>query len=417
MVQDLKQKEYKYNMLVNALDGASFWFGQSFVSSSTIIPLFISKLTTSTLPIGLASVLAQAGWFIPQLFAARLTEGKDKMKPIVVNAGFFLERLPVMLFVLSGILAISSPQSALVSFLFFYAWFYIGAGILGPAWQALIAKIIKVQHRGRFLGITTFLGVSMGMLGSFTSAAILDRLAFPHNFILLFIISGVFMVVSWVFLGLTREPKEMIPLISTSNFEYLKNLAHVLRDDANFRNYILAKMVLSFGGMGTGFIALYAYRSFSLPDSSAGIFTFMALAGQAIGNLVLGWLADKAGHKISLVIGGLSATLAFILAAFIPSSIIFYIVFLLVGINTGSGIVSGTLIIMEFCPSNKVAVYSGLINTFAGLIGMVAPLIGAAVAATNFKLLFIISGFFFLIGNLGLFLFVKEPRKKTAMPE
>ena len=44
-------------------------------------------------------MIAQAGWFLPQLFTANLTEQLARKKPVVVNLGLFLERLPVWLMV------------------------------------------------------------------------------------------------------------------------------------------------------------------------------------------------------------------------------------------------------------------------------------------------------------------------------
>ena len=42
----IAQKDYRWNFSVNLLDGAFFWFGLSFISGATILPLFVSKLTT-----------------------------------------------------------------------------------------------------------------------------------------------------------------------------------------------------------------------------------------------------------------------------------------------------------------------------------------------------------------------------------
>ena len=52
---------YRWNFTANLFDGAAFWFGMSFISSSTIVPLFVSKLTPSPLAIGLVAVIASGG--------------------------------------------------------------------------------------------------------------------------------------------------------------------------------------------------------------------------------------------------------------------------------------------------------------------------------------------------------------------
>src|SRR5262245_38349506 len=63
------EQNYRWNFTVNFMDGFIFWFGLNFISSSTIVPLFVSKLTESTLLIGLIAVIAQASWYLPQILS------------------------------------------------------------------------------------------------------------------------------------------------------------------------------------------------------------------------------------------------------------------------------------------------------------------------------------------------------------
>ncbi|HSM58184.1 MAG TPA: hypothetical protein VK879_18670, partial [Candidatus Sulfomarinibacteraceae bacterium] len=145
------ERNYRWNFTVNLLDGASFWFGLSFASSSTIGPLFISKLTDSTVAIGLLAVVAQGGWFLPQLFTANAVERLARKKPVVVNLGFFLERLPMWFLIPAALLAPRSGGLALTVFLVSYAMHAVGAGVVATAWQDLIARCFPVEKRGRFL--------------------------------------------------------------------------------------------------------------------------------------------------------------------------------------------------------------------------------------------------------------------------
>jgi hypothetical protein len=90
------ERNYRWNYWVNLLDGATFWFGSSFISSATIVPLFVSKLSDSAWAIGVTAVIAQGSWYLPQLFTANLVERLPRKKPVVVNLGFFTERLPLV---------------------------------------------------------------------------------------------------------------------------------------------------------------------------------------------------------------------------------------------------------------------------------------------------------------------------------
>ena len=93
------QRNYRWNFLVNSLDGASFWFGMSFFSSTVILPLFVSHFTDNPLAIGLIQFLGWGGVYLPQLFVANAIERAPLKKFFPVTLGFFLERLPLIVLV------------------------------------------------------------------------------------------------------------------------------------------------------------------------------------------------------------------------------------------------------------------------------------------------------------------------------
>jgi MFS family permease len=157
-----RDEHYAWNYTVNLLDGVFFWFGLSFVSSTTILPLFVSKLSDSPVPIALLAVLAQSSWFLPQLFAAGITERIPRMKPVVINLGFFTERFPMWLLPVAALLSLRNPLLALVIFFIAYAWHGFGAGLIAPAWSSMLARCFPVERRGRFFGVTSFIGTGLG---------------------------------------------------------------------------------------------------------------------------------------------------------------------------------------------------------------------------------------------------------------
>ena len=234
-------RDYRWNFVVQALDFGLFWFAASFASSTTILPLFVSKLTSSTLPIGLVAMVAQGGWYLPQLFTANLIERLPRMKPVVVNLGFFLERVPFWLMVAAPLFALESPQLALVLLLVGWTWHNVGAGIIAPAWQDLVARCFPVERRGRFFGVAAFLGAGAGALGAGVSAWLLAELPFPMSFLAVLAIAAVGITLSWVFLAMTREPVQGVSLSRRSQSQYLSELPDLVRNDKNFARFLLAR--------------------------------------------------------------------------------------------------------------------------------------------------------------------------------
>jgi MFS family permease len=409
-IQAEVEQNYRWNFSVNLLDVTSFWFGFSFISATTIVPLYISKLSDNSLPLGIAAVIAQAGWFLPQLLTANFVERLPRKLPVIVRLGFLLERLPVWLLVISALIAVRYPLAALILFLIGYAWRQLGAGLVATSWQDLIARTFPTERRGRFLGISLFSGTIAGTMAAFLSGFLLDVFPFSTNFMAIFLLAAIFMTLSWYFISRTREPRITHRNPRRSGRQFVGELPGILRQDHNFRRFLGARVLLAFGALGTGFLTVAAIDQWHLPDSTVGGFTAAQLIGQALATPGLGLLADRYGHKLSLEIGALAAAATFAIAWWAPAPSWYFVVFALLGVSNGAIIVSGILIVMEFGRPEKRPTYAGLANTAVGFSSVVAPLVGAALAAFNYSLLFGLSAVITLLSLVVLHFQVRDPR-------
>lgn len=404
------EDNYRWNFAVNVLDGAGFFFGIGFVSSSTMAPLFVSKLTTSPLAIGLVAVIAQASWFLPQIFTANLIERLPRRKPVVIRIGLFLERLPMWVLVLSALVATSSPFLALVLFFAGYAWHGLGAGMIAPAWQDMLARCFPVARRGRFFGTSAFIGTVMGTAGAALSVWLLGNFEFSTNFVYAFTIAAVAMMLSWCFLAFTREPVPPPSPTRQNSREFLANLPGIVRRDHNFRRFLIARSLIALGGLGAGFVTVSAIQRWQVPDSTVGVYTAVYLVGQAIANVAFGLLADRFGHKLPLELGALAAALAFGLAWLAPSPQWIYATFFLLGISYSSVLVSGIMVTLEFSRPERRPTYVGIANTAVGLVSIVAPLLGAWLAGLDYGWLFAVGAVVNVAALVAMHWWVREPR-------
>jgi MFS family permease len=110
--------------------------------------------------------------------------------------------------------------------------------------------------------------------------------------------------------------------------------------------------------------------------------------------------------------------LAFAIAWLAPAAEWYYIVFALLGMNLGAILVSGILVVMEFCEPQRRPTYIGLANTSVGLVGVCVPLLGAWLASINYNWLFAISAGVNLVALVLMRYWVQEPRRTrvTATP-
>jgi MFS family permease len=286
-----------------------------------------------------------AGFLIPQLFTANTVERAPVKKWFPVNLGFFLERLPVMLFAPSAyFLATRQPVLAMAAFFLLYAWYSFGAGLIIVGWQDMIAKIIPMEIRGRFFGITNFIGGVSGILGAVAVTAVLEKFVFPIGYAISFAAAALLIFLSWISLALTAEPAIPSSKPPVSQKAYFRSLPEILRKDHNFVNYLAAVMLFMLSGMASGFLAVYASQKWSLPDAQAGGFIIAMQTGTALTNLFFGFLADRKGHKMSLEIAYLVGVLSLALAVIAPSPWWFYPIFFLRGTVSAGGYISA-------CPS------------------------------------------------------------------
>lgn len=403
-------RNYRWNFAVNTLDGSAFWFGASFISSATIAPLFISKLTLDPLALGLVAVIAQGAWYLPQLFTANAVERLARKKPVVVNLGFFLERLPLWLLVIAALVAGLSPLLALLLFFVGYAWHGLGAGAIATAWQDLVARCFPVNRRGLFFGLSSAIGLGTGILGAALSTWLLEALAFPTNFATIFAIAAVCVALSWIFLALTREPVQAPEAPRQTNRQFWAGLPDILRQDRNFRRFLLARLLMVLGTMGMGFVTVAAVQRWQVPDGTVGLYTASLLIGASAGNLLFGLLADRYGHKLSLEFSGLASTLAFAIAWLAPAAEWYFAVFALLGLANGAAVVSGILVVLEFCAPPRRPTYVGLANTGIGVVSVAAPLLGAGMAGISYEGLFALCTGVNLVALAAMRWWVREPR-------
>ena len=350
------ERNYRWNFTVNALDGASWWFGMSFFSSTIILPLFVRHFTDSPLAIGLISFLGWAGVLVPQVFVANAVERAPRKKIFPVVFGFFLERMPIFLLApMTFFLATRQPALTLVLFFVLYSWHNFGAGLIIVGWQDMIAKIIPVEKRGRFFGITNFIGYGAGILGAFAVPFVLEKYTFPGGYVFSFAATGAFVFLSWIFISQTREPAVYSSKPHVSQLDYLRSLPAILRKDHNFRMYLLAQIVFSMSSMAAGFLVVYAVQNWDLPDSAGSEFNIALQIGLALANLAFGFLADRKGHKLNLEICFLLSALSLAMAIVAPSPLWFYPIFFVNGAIRAGAFISGiSIVVMFFLYRSKI---------------------------------------------------------------
>lgn len=406
------QRYYQRNFTVNLLDFACYSCAMSFASMVTILPLYLSHLTSSSLLIGLLPALGNMLWFLPQLFTANYVERLERKQPFILLISLN-ERWPYLALGLSILLwPHASPTFSIALFFLMMGIAGLGGGLGGTAWQDYIAKIIPLRRRGLFFGLSNSLGGVLGAGGAAFSAYLLDRFPFPTSFAYCFLMAFIATMLSWCFLAMAKEPPRLSTKPCLSQKEYLRRLPDVLRRDRNFSAYLLSRIVMALGGMASGFFTVYAVQRFQVPDQTAGWFTTVLLASQALSNPLLGHLGDKRGHKLVMEVASCLGVVGLILLLTTSHIGWLFPLFALYGCSGAGFMLAGLSIILEFSRPEDRPTYIGLANTCVAPFWALSSLAGGWIVSTlGYRALFLTALGFSLIGWLLLHWLVQEPRK------
>ncbi len=443
-----EQAYFKRNYTLGIINGTLVNFGMAFIDPFTVLPVFILRLGASNFIVGLVSALSGAGWFLPQMFVARVAESRKFLLNI------YRKTTVLRILAWGGVaLCVSfvDPERRflyLLAFISFFLTAQLGAGLAAVPFLEITSKTIPTQMRGTFFGTRRFLGGLLGILAGLLVGVILNTArgpmpavqwaydfvqdfaeragavghAFPYNYGILFLIGGSLIsigLLSFCFVGeppapRVGEPEEVI--------QHVKSGFHILKKDANYRLFYFARIAWQFTAMAFPFYSSYAYQHLHFSENAVGIFVSLWVGSGVLSNYVWGRLLDSRGNKLVLVItafmGILPPVIILVIEHFFQqtgggeSSLLFPMVastFFINGFIRSGRVISNLTYLLEFAPLEKRPLYVGFMNSFTFPF-MLSPAVGGFILQlSSINVLFGAAAVFSVI-NILLCLKLKEPR-------
>lgn len=351
-----------------------------FASLTTIIPLFVSTMTSSAILIGLIQAIHNLGWQFPQLLTARRISRMPRFKPFVMYWTVH-ERLPFLMLGLIALIITRVNITLALSLTFLLLiWQGVGAGMTANAWTNMIGKIIPGEYRATFFGSQSAAANLLASAAAIIAGFTLDHVAAPFGFSLCFLFCSVAMVISWIFLSLTKEQSKLINASAIPALPLWQQVVSILKSNRAFRFYLISRIIGQFGMMAFGFYTVYAVRFLNMDKTTAGIITSIYMITQVVANPILGRIADRFGRKGVLEFGIFSNILSALLAGIAPGLGWFYPVFILAGIANTAFWTIGLAFSLDFGPEQERPTYVGMANTLITPGTIIAPLLGGWLA-------------------------------------
>jgi MFS family permease len=416
MQSSVTQPNVRRNIAFNVADAAFFGLGMGMSSFVAVIPLFVASLTDSTILIGLISAAHLIGWQLPQLFTAGMVARRSRYLPLVLFMTIH-ERWPYLVMGLAalalGIGMIDKTAALIIMFVMVW-WHALGGGFTATAWQSMISKIMPHGIRGTFYGIQSAAANLMASGGALLAGVLLAALPYPINYAACFILTGVAMMISMVFLAATREDTHE-PQEKAKHGDRLlwSHLSRILRDDSNFRAFLGARLITQFSTTSIAFFAIYAVRDLGMSQAvAAGIMTSVMTISQTVMSPLVGRLGDMYGHRKMFILANILMALSAIAAITIRDVNAFALVFMLAGLVNGGQWTTVLAITAEFGNETNRPYYIGLANTSIAPVTIFAPILGGWLAdVAGFHTTFTFAAVAAMLAIAVLVMFVQEPRK------
>jgi MFS family permease len=387
------------------------------VSSQTVLPALVTRLGGGTVAIGALGVITTVGVYLPQIFASRYGQTLEWKKPFVVGYGLAqrvtILAMTLMIFFVAG----SSPLTALALFLILYSINQIFVGLCSPVWFDFYAKLTPLRRRGRLTGARNSLAGTMAFFCGFLLTGILTGFDFPINYGVAFLIATAFQTVSIVLQWKLVEeyPSPVTPRMGLS--EYLRHLSEEISVNHEFRRFLVASVFLVVAATPVSFYTVYALEHFQAGELMVGAYTLAMVGGQIIGALGNGWLSDRFGNKTALISASAALLVASVLALVVPSLSWFLVVFVLLGLYTGSELMTRYNLVVEYGPPEKRSLYVGLMNTVLAPFYCSSLAGGVLIAWFGYTALFISGAVCSLTGIAFLVWLVRDPRRMFLAAE
>ncbi len=383
-----RNRHFRWNFATMGIDIAFFTLGMNISSAYVVLPLFVHHLSTSNIAAALVPAVRALGIFGTQLILAGYVEGLRRTKPILLVVTT-LERLPFL--ILAGaalLLAGSHPLWLLVLFFLLILTQTLGSGLSMTPWLDLVARAIHDNWRGRFFGLSTGLGGLLGLGGAALATLILSSptIGYPANFALCFTLTFGMMVISFIWLAITREPRR-VPRPPAAKAERRaagetgpRGWLRILQRDKGFRALLIANAIAGASALSTGLYAIAAKNVAHLTDAQVSIQNTVLVASSTASYFLLGMMGDRYGHRRVLEVGAVAGGLAGLLALLAQGPLLYAGVFLLTGISLSATLLASFSFVIEFGPPAARPTYIALSSFCYAPFTTFAPILGGWLA-------------------------------------
>lgn len=249
-----------------------------------------------------------------------------------------------------------------------------------PAWTSVMARGFSPRRRARVNGVRWAIMSLTSALSSAMFGQILEHIAFPLNYQVVFFLSFVLSIFDPIFFRKVEVDPTTVPSVETRLSLWLR-LVEYVRPALHHRPFVTYLLATGFYRvtlfMGAPLFSLFWVNELRAPDGLLGFRGTLGSLALVVGYVVWGHVAGRWGHRRVLYAGAWGLAAYVLLTALSPSALWLLPAAVIWGI-TAPGVDLGLFdLMLASCPEERQPLFGAVWSMVASLAMFVGPLIGA----------------------------------------
>lgn len=404
----------KRNYLGNYLHGMLGMTGFRLVNAPTFLPAYLHAVSGSNAIVGLALALQQVGGIISPIFGATKVEHRTKVMPAAVLMGG-LGRLAILGMGVAGWFLTGQPL--VWALLFFILMFGIFMGAQRVVFNLLMSKVIPISRRGRLQAWRNATGgliaaILAWVAGKYFIDANLFGNGYSTTFVFAFLLTSAGL---WALQLLLREPEPPTVRPQARFRDRLRDFPQLIAQDKAYAAFLLVQMLATSARIATPFYILYVGKVIGADGATLGMLSFAFLGADTVSNLLWGYLGDKTGFRLVLVVSLIGWVAATVMLLNLHTPVAIFAAFAVLGASLSGYMMAANTMILEFGNRDDLPMRIAVSATAESITATAGPLIGGVVAEVyGYSTVFMASLGFLAAAFVILILAVRDPRRRVA---
>ena len=352
------------NMTVSVTEGVLDAIAMGMIPLNTVVTYFISDYVNNSFLIGLLPTLQSACNAIVQILLGEKLRGRERFKPLC-NLGTFLFRCAwLIISILILFFNRMQPIGFVCVFYAIYCFNGLCQGITSLTYTQMMNKVIPNRVKGRFFGVRGALNSAAGIIGAQIGGAVIASSGDVRRFGWLFLIAFALDMISVACQCAMVEPAIRMgsaqPAHSHRNF--FTDFGRLMKRDSNIASYVVAMFLITIGMSFFTFQTAHSKEALGLTGGQLGIVTTIMYVTQTAGYLFWGWLSDRKGYRLPLIIGQVGFVAYLILAFLVKNAQMTYVMTAIYGLANSANLLGSRNMVFKMCPYDERVSYYGVVN-------------------------------------------------------